>query len=113
MVEPMRIVFWLLFLLKTFTFLGALVASLVLVRRASATGAYLVAAAAGLQLLMTCCARVSAMTTLQAGGDPGSLGIAMSCLDLLAQVGTLALVAYAFVTLSRAVQASASSRNAS
>lgn len=113
MFEPMSIVAWLVFVMKIFAMLGAVVAALVLVRRASATGAYLLAAAAGLQLLMTCCSRASAMAMRQAGGDPRPFGVVLSCADLLAQVGTLALVAYAFVTLSRAVQASASSRNAS
>ena len=111
MFEPMGIVFWLLFIVKVFTMVGALVASLVLVRRASASGAYLLAGAAGLQLLMTCCVRASAMAMRQVGGDPRPFGVALSCMELLAQVITLGLVAYAFVTLSRALQASASRAN--
>jgi hypothetical protein len=104
--EGGQLIAWLTFLFNALVLLAVVGVALGLVRRASATGAYALAAAAGVQLLLSCCARVTRLA-LSGGVDRSALNMATGCLDMLGGLVTVALLAFAFVTLSRAITAPA------
>ena len=78
--------------------------SLGLVRRASARGAYLLAAAAGVRLLSTCCMRATALAARGQDISYQALDAGLTCLDLLASLAMIGLISYAFVTLAGALR---------
>ncbi len=101
--ESGRIVTWLIFIMQSLVLLAVVGVALGLVRRASASGAYILAGAAGIQLLLGCCMRVSVDLLRERFGYSQPMMMGLSCISLLGELVTVGLVAYAFVTLSRAI----------
>lgn len=95
------IVSWLFFLLHFAVLAAVIGAALVMVRPANAQGAYLLAAAAGVDLLVTCCGRAATIAMRYMEAAPISTGL--SCVSMLSYVITTALIAFAFVTMARLV----------
>jgi len=94
---------WLFFLLRLAVLFGVIAASIALVRRANARAGITLAAAAGLQVLWSCCNRVVGVAMMQELVDPRTASTAATCVDLPARIVTTGLVVAAFVALSRAV----------
>lgn len=94
---------WLFFLLRLAVLFGVIAASIALVRRANARAGLMLAAAAGLQLLWSCCNRAVGVAMMRELVDPRTASTAATCVDLPARIVTTALVLGAFVALSRAV----------
>lgn len=99
--EGSEVLTWLFFVLNELVLLVVIGAALALVRRASASSAYMLAAAAGVQLLLSCCARITVVTMRDRFGYSSPLMMGLACVDMLGSLITVALIAYAFVTLSR------------
>jgi len=94
---------WLFFLIRLAVLFGVIAASLALVRRANARAGFVLAAAAGVQVLLSCCNRVAGVAMRQGLVDPQPFSMANSCADLIGRLVTMSLLAFAFVTLARAV----------
>ena len=101
--ESSTIVTWLVFVMHVVVLIAVIGVTLGLVRRASASGAYILAAAAGIQLLLSCCMRAANVAMRQQFGYSEPMVMGLTCVSLLGELVTVALIAYAFVTLSRAI----------
>ncbi len=94
---------WLFFVIRLAVLFGVIAAALALVRRANARAGFVLAAAGGVQVLLSCCNRVVSVAMRQGVVDPQPASIANNCADLIGRIVTMSLLAFAFVILARAV----------
>ncbi|GAB4199484.1 MAG: hypothetical protein OHK0013_09660 [Sandaracinaceae bacterium] len=82
------------------TFVGLLVVALMFVRKADGTLGYVLAGAASLQFLTTCCTNVVTGLSAQIGEAAGMIGAALSGVGLFIELGLWGVVLFVLYSLA-------------